>query len=539
MAVELFKLVGSIFIDNEKANESLQKTDKKAESFGQTLGKTAKGALQFASVAGTAMLAVGGAALGVADNVAQTADEIDKASIRMGISAENYQELAYAAGQCGVEMSTMEKAAKKLEGTDINFNDAIKQIMSLGTAEERSAAAAEMFGESVAYQLSPLLEQSTDDFDGLIQRANDLGIVMSGDAVAAGVEFGDLMSDLKQSAQALGTSLGSALFPILIDIIKQVLDFMPQIQGFMAQITPMLSEVVSAILPVLFSILEALMPVLMEIIQAILPLAVDLINALLPIITALLPLIEPISALLMTIIVPLVQILTELLPPLIDTITSIINSTVPLLVKAIEFVRETVEDVMDVLSRALTPWIQSIIQLFEGLAEFIGGVFTGNWEQAWSGIVKMFKGFVNTIITYIQGTVNGVVGLINTVIEAALKLANLVPGVDIDTSVTKIPEVNIPLLAKGGVVTGEGQAIVGEEGAELLTLPKGATVQPLGNNGIDYDKLTNAFVTALRIVAPELRANIKGEVDKDGLIRFLVDENRSSMYMSGRGLFET
>ena len=62
MAVELFKLVGSIFIDNEKANESLQKTDKKAESFGQTLGKTAKGALQFASVAGTAMLAVGGAA---------------------------------------------------------------------------------------------------------------------------------------------------------------------------------------------------------------------------------------------------------------------------------------------------------------------------------------------------------------------------------------------------------------------------------------------------------------------------------------------
>ena len=539
MAVELFKLVGSIFIDNEKANESLQKTDKKAESFGQTLGKTAKGALQFASVAGTAMLAVGGAALGVADNVAQTADEIDKASIRMGISAENYQELAYAAGQCGVEMSTMEKAAKKLEGTDINFNDAIKQIMSLGTAEERSAAAAEMFGESVAYQLSPLLEQSTDDFDGLIQRANDLGIVMSGDAVAAGVEFGDLMSDLKQSAQALGTSLGSALFPILIDIIKQVLDFMPQIQGFMAQITPMLSEVVSAILPVLFSILEALMPVLMEIIQAILPLAVDLINALLPIITALLPLIEPISALLMTIIVPLVQILTELLPPLIDTITSIINSTVPLLVKAIEFVRETVEDVMDVLSRALTPWIQSIIQLFEGLAEFIGGVFTGNWEQAWSGIVKMFKGFVNTIITYIQGTVNGVVGLINTVIEAALKLANLVPGVDIDTSVTKIPEVNIPLLAKGGVVTGEGQAIVGEEGAELLTRPKGATVQPLGNNGIDYDKLTNAFVTALRIVAPELRANIKGEVDKDGLIRFLVDENRSSMYMSGRGLFET
>lgn len=539
MAVELFKLVGSIFIDNEKANESLQKTDKKASTFGETLGKVGKGALQFATVAGSAMLAVSGAALGVADSVAETADEIDKASIRMGISAESYQELAYAAGQCGVEMSTMEKAAKKLEGTDLNFDDAINQIMSLSTAEERSAKAAELFGESVAYQLSPLIEQSSDEFDGLIQRANDLGIVMSGDAVKAGVEFGDLMSDLKQSAQALGTSLGSALFPILIDIIKQVLEFMPQIQGFMAQLTPVLSEIVAAILPVLFSVLEALLPVLMEIIQAILPLAVDLINALLPIITALLPLIEPISALLMTIIVPLVQILTQLLPPLIDTITSIINSTVPLLVKAIEFVRETVEDVMSVLTRALTPWIQSIIDLFEGLAEFIGGVFTGNWQQAWEGIKNMTKGFVNVIITYIQGTINGVIGLINTVIEAALKLANLVPGVDINTNVAKIPEVNIPMLANGGISLEAGKALVGEDGPEIIDLPKGARVRPLDNVGIDYDKLTQAFITALRTVAPELATNVKAEPDKDGIIRFLVEENRSAMYMHGKGLFET
>ena len=45
MAMELFKLVGSIFIDTDKANESLQKTDKKASSFAETLGNTAKGAV--------------------------------------------------------------------------------------------------------------------------------------------------------------------------------------------------------------------------------------------------------------------------------------------------------------------------------------------------------------------------------------------------------------------------------------------------------------------------------------------------------------
>lgn len=539
MAVELFKLVGSIFIDNEKANESLQKTDKKAESFGQTLGKTAKSALKFATVGVGAMMAVGGAAITTANDVAQTADEIDKASIRMNISAESYQELAYAAGQCGVEMSTMEKAAKKLEGTNLNFDDAINQIMSLTTAEERSKKASKLFGESIAYQLSPLIEQSSDEFDGLIQRANDLGLVLSGDAVKAGVEFGDLMSDVKQTVSSLKNAVGTALFPILITFLQQILVYMPEIQGFIVQLTPSIEQIVSAVLPVLFAILEALLPVAVQLIEAVLPLAIELINALLPLITALLPLIDPIASLLLAIIVPLVQILTELLPPIIAILTSWITNQAPALANMIGFLEECVTNTLAVLKDAIVPWVESIISIFSGLEQFISGVFTGNWEMAWEGIKNITKGFVNTIITYIQGTINAVIALINLVVDSALTLANLVPGVDINTDIAKIPNVNIPLLAKGGVVTGEGQAIVGEEGAELLTLPKGATVQPLGNNGIDYDKLTQAFVSALRTVAPEFTTRVKAEVDKDGLIRFLVDENRSSMYMSGRGLFET
>lgn len=508
MAVELFKLVGSIFIDNEKANDSLQKTDKKASSFGETLGKVGKGALQFASIAGGAMLAVGGAALGVANNVAETADTIDKASIRMGISAEQYQELAYAAGQCGVEMSTMEQAAKKLEGTDINFEDAIEQIMSLATEEERSAAAADLFGEKVAYNLSPLLAQSTKEFDGLIQRANDLGIVMSGDAVKAGVQFGDLMSDLKQSAQALGTSLGSALFPILIDIIQQILAFMPQIQGFMAQITPILSQVVAAILPVLFSILEALLPVAMKIVEAVLPLAVELINALLPLITALLPLIDPISELLLAILVPLVDLLSSVLPPLISSITFIINGVMPALIKIIQLVTATMKDNVKIITNFVKPFVQNFIDLFNGLGTFFTGVFTGNWKMAWEGLLNIMKSYVNGIIRGIEAFVNLFVDTINTVINAAKRLANLVPNVDLDTSVSVIPKVTIPKLAKGGVITEEGQAIVGEAGEELLTLPKGAKVEPLSNSpALTKEDITSAFIEALQTVGLQITLN--------------------------------
>ena len=137
MALEIFKLVGSVFVDTDKANDSLSKTDKKASGVANTLGGLAKGAGKAALGVAGAAVAVGTATFAMANEVSQSADEIDKASIRMGISTDSYQELAYAAGQCGVEMSTMEQAAKKLEGTGMNFDDAIDQIMSLGTAEER------------------------------------------------------------------------------------------------------------------------------------------------------------------------------------------------------------------------------------------------------------------------------------------------------------------------------------------------------------------------------------------------------------------
>ena len=35
MALEIFRLVGSVFVDTDKANESLKKTDKNAEGIGK------------------------------------------------------------------------------------------------------------------------------------------------------------------------------------------------------------------------------------------------------------------------------------------------------------------------------------------------------------------------------------------------------------------------------------------------------------------------------------------------------------------------
>ena len=59
----------------------------------------------------------------------------------------------------------------------------------------------------------------------------------------------------------------------------------------------------------------------------------------------------------------------------------------------------------------------------------------------------------------------------------ALILAGLKTIVNAMVSVVnKIPGVNIPKLARGGTVRTGGMAIVGENGPELVSLPKAATV---------------------------------------------------------------
>ena len=145
------------------------------------------------------------------------------------------------------------------------------------------------------------------------------------------------------------------------------------------------------------------------------------------------------------------------------------------------------------------PIINAIMTSLQGLGTFLTGVFTGNWKMAWDGIVLMVKGSVNLIIGMLNGLINSFILTINNLIRSALKLVDAIPGINSPINDIQIPTVELPMLAKGGIITGEGSAIVGEEGAELLTLPKGAKVQPLSNNsnGIDYERLANTIVEAL------------------------------------------
>lgn len=254
--MEIFKLIGSVMVDTADAEKSIQKTGDDAEGLGTKLANGVKTAGKWAAGLATAAVAVGGAMVAAAKDTAETADQIDKASQRMKMDAESYQELAYAAELSGVEMSTLERAAKKLEGTDLSMDDALDQIYALGTEEERAAKAAELFGESVAYQMTPLLNASAEDMASMKQEARDLGLVMGNDVVKDGAALNDMFTKVEQSIGALKNGLLVELMPYVMEILDWVIKNIPKISATVKKVMDALMPIIKPILNGIMSLVE-------------------------------------------------------------------------------------------------------------------------------------------------------------------------------------------------------------------------------------------------------------------------------------------
>lgn len=57
-------------------------------------------------------------------------------------------------------------------------------------------------------------------------------------------------------------------------------------------------------------------------------------------------------------------------------------------------------------------------------------------------------------------------------------------------AIPHIPVPQIPMLAQGGIIRKAGSVIVGEKGAEMLSLPKGASVAPLPSSTKNENHIT-------------------------------------------------
>lgn len=165
--------------------------------------------------------------------------------------------------------------------------------------------------------------------------------------------------------------------------------------------------------------------------------------------------------------------------------------------------------------------ITGFLGVLEGVITFLTGVFTGNWEMAWQGIVKIFdsvfstiKGIADGILGGVKETINGIIKSINSI---KFTVQDIVPGIGGKT----FEGLNIPLFANGVENFAGGPAIIHDKGAEIVDLPSGTRVIPhdksiqtaYAQGRQDNQSNSNNFNFSINIYG----ANMKNDADMDEL----------------------
>lgn len=244
--------------------------------------------------------------------------------------------------------------------------------------------------------------------------------------------------------------------PVVMQIFQAIADFIggiiPVIGSFIAGIMPIISEVITFIQTYVLPIISE---VFNFIVSTVLPFIVQGIQQLGTIITTVL------SA-----VLPVVQTVFQTIWTIIQPILTQILTTVQAVLPQVLFVFQTVFTTIGSVVQAAT-------QIFQGLIQFITGVFTGNWGAAWEGVKSVFQGAWDGLKSIATGVINGIIGVINGAISAlnSIKIPDWVPGVG--GKGINIP--TLPTFAKGTKNTPD-TFIAGEEGPELITNAPGMTV---------------------------------------------------------------
>jgi hypothetical protein len=238
--IEAGRAYVALYVKNADFQKGLAAAQARLSSFGAAM-TTAGAGLLGASAALAVPLAA--ALLDCTEAVGQLAD----IAARTGASVPALQELGYAADLTGASIDDVEAALRKAAKTtteaaagsktakealdalglttadlaglspDKQFDAIAAGLAGIADPSRRAAAAMEVFGKS-GTKLLPMIAE----LDSLRQRARDLGIVMSGEDIAAADKFGETLDHLKAGFHGVGRTLAAAVLPPLLSLAEMI-----------------------------------------------------------------------------------------------------------------------------------------------------------------------------------------------------------------------------------------------------------------------------------------------------------------------------
>ena len=172
----------------------------------------------------------------------------------------------------------------------------------------------------------------------------------------------------------------------------------------------------------------------------------------------------------------IMTIWNNVLSPLINWIIDVVG---PVISSVFDTIIKIVTDVIGII----TDVVGGIMKALGGLLDFITGIFSGDWEKAWNGILQFFGGIWDAIWGVIKGVINLIIDGLNGLWSGLYSaLAGIINGV-------------------GGIISGIGEIFGQDWGWEVPTqapliprLAQGTVVPPnkefmaiLGDNTNEHE----------------------------------------------------
>lgn len=290
--------------------------------------------------------------------------------------------------------------------------------------------------------LAPVIAPLIGQFVQLQSAISPMALIFK----AIGPLIPQIVSTLATLAATVGGALGQALGQILPVIGEVVTLLSGELGTVMEELLPVVVDLAGVLGGVLGEVIKQLAPVIVMVVQFVgqlLKAVLPLIQPILSLAMAFLPLLEPLLQLIGPILTPLIQMLTQILTPVMGLVTALLSYLVP-----------AITTVVEGLTSSLIPIIDAVVQILGGLIDFLTGVFTGDWEKAWNGIVSIFSGIwngikgivlgvLNTVIDVINGMINGINGLAGGISDLTGGAINLrlgtLPRLSFDVGTDRVP----------------------------------------------------------------------------------------------------
>ena len=476
--------------------------DEPAQSAGASAGASAGGgfssglgkALKVGGIAtaalGAAMAGATGAIVGGAKSVSEYGDKVDKMSQKLGLSTDAYQKWDYVLNLAGTDMQSTAAGLKTLtnklddakngnEGAIAAFERlgismeqaanmsredlfaaAISGFQQMEDSTERAALANDLFGRS-GQNLAPLFNTSSEATQEMINRAEEYGMIMSQDAVAASAAFQDSLTTLSGTVDGLKNRLLSEFLPSMTQVTDGLaMIFSGDTENGIENVKSGIDGFLSTFSNILPTILELGGSIIMQIAQGIINAlpqlsaeAPAIINTLISFITNNLPAIVSFAA---QIIVSLVVGLVQALPQLIAAIPQIIQAIVSTLsansgqlkTAGMALLRMVVNGIISAISTLASVGMNIVRGIWNGISNGLGWIkdkisgWVGNvvsFIKNLFGIKSPSKVMANEVGKWIPaGVAEGI--LDNTgVIDSAMSVMtdNLLTDFNVNASVTK------------------------------------------------------------------------------------------------------